>query len=132
MPQDHIPPLFGTGRVRYYAYRWSVEFLSRFSAAKTLSEYSVTAITLAPDGTLEYDRTGTSDNLEDTPVDPAIGAFTGTYGWITFSIYTQWTATDHLSLTLSLENLTDRHYRTFGSGISAAGRGFNVGVSCKL
>ncbi|MGB3545988.1 MAG: TonB-dependent receptor [Saprospiraceae bacterium] len=132
VPQDHIPPLFGSTRLRYHAPNWSVELLSRFSAAKPLSEYSVIAIAVAPDGTLVFDRTGTSDNLEDTPVGPENGKFAGVYGWVTFGLYTQWSVNDHLSVTFSLENITDRHYRTFGSGISAAGRGVGLGVGYAL
>lgn len=52
----------------------------------------------------------------------------GTPSYAVVSIYAGWQATDDLSLTLGLENLTDEDYRVHGSGQNEAGFNAILGV----
>jgi len=52
--------------------------------------------------------------------------------WHTLNLRTRYDLTDHFTLTASLENITDQRYRTYSSGISAAGRNLIVAVKYTL
>ena len=52
--------------------------------------------------------------------------------WHTLNLRTRYNLTDHFTLTASLENITDQRYRTYSSGISAAGRNLIVAVKYTL
>lgn len=45
-------------------------------------------------------------------------------GWCTLNLKAQYKATRQLNLNFGLENITDKRYRTYSSGISASGRNF--------
>ena len=44
--------------------------------------------------------------------------------WYTLNVRTQYQLSDAVTLTASLENITDQRYRPYSSGLSAAGRNF--------
>lgn len=48
--------------------------------------------------------------------------------WQTFNLRTQYQYNDKLSLTASLENITDQRYRPYSSGIAAAGRNLIIAL----
>ena len=52
--------------------------------------------------------------------------------WHTLNFRTQYQYNDHLSLTASLENITDQRYRPYSSGISAAGRNLILALKYTL
>ncbi|WP_243878657.1 TonB-dependent receptor plug domain-containing protein [Winogradskyella pelagia] len=52
--------------------------------------------------------------------------------WYTFNLRSQYTFNDHLSLTASLENITDQRYRPYSSGIAAPGRNLIIAVQYNL
>lgn len=52
--------------------------------------------------------------------------------WYTINLRTQYQYNDKLSLTASLENITDQRYRPYSSGISAAGRNLIVALKYTL
>ena len=133
LPQDHIPPAYGQGELRYRAgqrRQFRLRAYVRYQLAKDLADYAVSGIDERLDGNptvYVLDRTGTSDNLEFTPRDAA-GNFTGTYGWWTLNLAGEWVINPTWTVWWKGENLLDRHYRGFGSGVSAAGRDLGVGV----
>lgn len=53
----------------------------------------------------------------------------GTPSYTVFSLRSGWQIKENVSLTVSLENLTDEDYRIHGSGLNELGRSLNVGVS---
>ncbi|MTB51777.1 TonB-dependent receptor [Lewinella sp. W8] len=127
LPQDHIPPAYGTTSLTYRAAKWTLETRFRYQLAKAPEDYAVGSISGTARTGYTLDRTGTSDNLELSPVDPITGAFAGTYGWWTANVYAEYRPSSRWALRLKAENLLDRHYRTFSSGVSAAG--LDVGLS---
>ena len=48
--------------------------------------------------------------------------------WYTLNLRTQYKWKDKLTLTASLENITDQRYRPYSSGISAAGRNLIIAL----
>ena len=52
--------------------------------------------------------------------------------WHTLNVRTQYQFTDAVTLTASLENITDQRYRPYSSGISAAGRNLIVALKYTL
>lgn len=61
----------------------------------------------------------------DPRIDPS-----GSPGWMTVNLHLQWQATASLALGVRLNNLFDRNYREFGSGINAVG--FDAGFWADL
>lgn len=52
--------------------------------------------------------------------------------WYTFNLRTQYKISNATSLTASLENITNQRYRTYSSGITAAGRNFILSLKYSL
>lgn len=52
--------------------------------------------------------------------------------WYTFNIRSQYQLTENTTLTASLENITDQRYKTYSSGIAAAGRNFILALKYSL
>ena len=131
LPQDHIPPPYGRVGLGWRHRRLDLRLTVRFQLAKRPEDYAVGAITLAPDGSYRLDRTGTPDNLELTPLASDVGFnYTGTYGWWTANAYAGYELGRRWSLRLKAENLLDRHYRTFASGLSAPGFDAGATLTC--
>ncbi|WP_187271006.1 TonB-dependent receptor plug domain-containing protein [Neolewinella aurantiaca] len=132
LPQDHIPPPYGNTGVGWARGPWDLSFRLRYQFAKEVKDYAVGEISgnLA-DGYI-LDRSGTADNLELTPL-ASDGQFnyTGVYSWWTANLYAEYRLNDHFTFRIKGENLLDRHYRTFGSGVSAAGLDLGIGLSCQ-
>ncbi len=102
-PLDHIAPLYGrTAAILNYK-KWYAEASVIYSAPKLLVDYS-------PSG---------EDNLQyATPL--------GMPGWYTFNAKIGFAVNKYLRIQLAVDNIMDVKYRTFGSGVSAAGRNFMV------
>jgi hemoglobin/transferrin/lactoferrin receptor protein len=52
--------------------------------------------------------------------------------WYTLNFRSQYQLTPTTTLTASLENITDQRYRTYSSGITAAGRNFILSLKYSL
>ncbi|MDP1728418.1 MAG: TonB-dependent receptor [Bacteroidota bacterium] len=108
-PLDHIPPMFGRISITYYAQKWQLSFYSLYSAAKELKDYNING----------------EDNLQYATAD-------GMPAWYTLNVQGSYLLTKNQKATLQagIENIMDTNYRTFASGMSAAGR--NVWFSLRL
>lgn len=104
VPLDHVPPTYGRFAITHKHAKWQAQAFVLFNGWKRLDRYS-------PSG---------EDNLQYATKD-------GMPGWYTINVNTQIAITNKLTAQLALENLLDRNYRYFASGISAAG--FNVSGS---
>ncbi|MEM8584868.1 MAG: TonB-dependent receptor [Bacteroidota bacterium] len=131
LPQDHIPPAYGRASVQYQKGSWQASLHTRFQFRKPLDNYAVGNIEMHQDG-YTFERTGTSDNLEQTPFDPTTGQFTGVYAWWTMGLNMQKELGPQWTIRLALDNIFDQHYRTFGSGISGAGRDLRIGIAWQM
>ncbi|MEM1325568.1 MAG: TonB-dependent receptor plug domain-containing protein [Bacteroidota bacterium] len=129
VPLAHIPPLYGRAALRYQKNKWQLEGVLRFQGEKPVEEYAVTSISSeSMSNDLIFNRLGSSDNLDETPL-CADGTFCiGTPAWMTYNLYAQYNF-GKLNARIGLENMMDVHYRPFASGVSAAGRNLVIGVS---
>lgn len=107
VPMDHIPPLFGKTGISYKWRFFTGEFYSLYHGRKPKRLYN-------PYG---------EDNLQYATPD-------GMPGWYTLNVSTSWELNNKIRLQVAAENILDKNYRVFASGISAAGR--NWVLKCSL
>ena len=105
IPLGHIPPAYGQLFFGWDDDRWNSKLVFRYNVHKPLSEYG-----------------GSVDN-------PDLATPDGALGWSTFNLYNSYKFSPLFSISLAIENIADVHYRTFGSGVSAAGR--NIIISAR-
>lgn len=104
-PMDHIPPMFGRTAIKYQKKAIQVEVFSIYNGWKKLADYS-------PSG---------EDNLIYATKD-------GMPSWWTFNYRSDYQVNKKLSLQFACENILDKNYRNFASGISSPGRNFVITV----
>lgn len=98
-PLDHIPPFFGKTSLLYYNNRFNTEFFMLYNGWKKLDQFN-------PDG---------EDNAQYATPD-------GSPSWITYNVRANCKLNNHINIQGAVENLTNKNYRYFASGISAPGR----------
>ena len=104
-PQDHIPPVFGKGSLKYTHSRFETEGFVLFNGAKKLKDYNL-------DG---------EDNQQYATID-------GMPSWFTLNWRTSFRFTKKAQLQFAIENILDRNYRYFASGFSAPGRNYVIAL----
>lgn len=104
-PMDHIPPMFGRTAIKYQKNAIQVEVFSIYNGWKKLANYS-------PSG---------EDNLIYATKD-------GMPSWWTLNLRSDYQANKNISLQFACENIFDKNYRNFASGISSPGRNFVITV----
>ena len=107
MPLDHIPPTYGRIGIKHGNAKLNAELFSVFNGWKHMSDYNL--------------------NGEDNEV---YATNEGMPSWMTINLTTAYVPSKHISLGFQIENITDKNYRYFASGISAIGR--NYILSCKI
>lgn len=108
-PARRIPPFFGTAGLRY-------DHPDRKVYAELFVRWSTRQDRLHPQDLLDAricETTPLSGVLRD-PCD-------GTPGWVTLNLRAGWRIDDWIVARLSVNNITDEHYRTHGSGFDAPG-----------
>jgi hemoglobin/transferrin/lactoferrin receptor protein len=103
VPLDHIPPVYGRVAFKHVATVWNAEFFALFNGWKRIANYN-------PNG---------EDNQQYATAD-------GMPAWTTLNIRVGANFGKHLAAQFLLENITDKNYRYFASGISAPGRNVSV------
>ncbi len=108
LPFAHIPPLYGQSSLSFEKEDWLLKTSWVFNGMKSINDFG-----------------GSVDNPElATPI--------GSLAWSTFNIYAQYKISPALSGSLALENIFDKHYRPFSSGLSAPGRNFIMCLRAKF
>ena len=102
-PLDHIPPAYGKFSLKHQQNQWFAEANCLFNSWKRIGNYN-------PNG---------EDNEQYATPE-------GMPSWITLNLHTGYQFTKAFAINVSAENLLDRNYRYFASGISAPGRNFVV------
>ncbi|SOE19867.1 hemoglobin/transferrin/lactoferrin receptor protein [Spirosomataceae bacterium TFI 002] len=100
-PLDHIPPMYGKTSLHFQENKFEMELFAMYNGWKRLEDYS-------PNG---------EDNVQYATVD-------GSPSWWTLNTRTSYSISKDWTLQFSLENILDKNYRNFASGISAPGRNF--------
>lgn len=102
VPLAHIPPIFGRFSLGYSHQKFGTEAYIAYSGRKYWSE-------LSPYG---------EDNEDE-----AITDF-GFPGWSTLNLRAQYRINEHFTIQMAAENILDRFYKVFASGVGAPGRNF--------
>ncbi|MES2479165.1 MAG: TonB-dependent receptor [Bacteroidota bacterium] len=105
VPLDHIPPVTGRIGMRYAERKWYTELYSLYNGKKKL---------------VDYNPGGEDNLLYATP--------NGMPGWYTVNLRVGATVIEHLALQAGVENILDKNYRYFASGMSAAGRNLVISM----
>ncbi len=108
-PLDHVAPIFGKTALILKGKKFRGEFFAMYSGWKNLKDYNFLG---------EDNITIGSPNNNATDY--------GMPGWVTLNVRASYQIVKNLQLQMALENITDQHYRTFASNISAPGRNFVV------
>ena len=150
VPFAHIPPLYGRTSLSYQADKFKLAAVVRYNGRKRPNDYAISAVRLTGSRELEFQREGTSDNLEYSPYgyidangDPCVATeargeslcsqgYAGSLAWMTYNFYGDYHLTEKFSINFAVENIFDLHYRPFSSGVSAAGRNFIIGIRGKF
>jgi hemoglobin/transferrin/lactoferrin receptor protein len=111
MPLDHIPPIYGRIGLNYHSTKIDVRLWTVFNGQKAAKDYYLNG----------------EDNFQYATAN-------GLPAWYTLNIQLDWFPDKKKKIQLSsgIENCLDLNYRTFGSGISAPGRNFKLGVAIKI
>jgi len=108
-PLSHIPPFNTMTEITYLIKNQTFHLATIYNAWK-----------LAKD----YDSYGV-DNFTEATID-------GNPSWTTFELRYTNKIDNNTTITLAVENILDAHYKTFGSGISANGRNFILGLAASF
>lgn len=104
-PQDHIPPVFGKGSLKYSYSRFETEGYVLFNGWKKIKDYNL-------DG---------EDNQQYATAD-------GMPSWFTLNWRSTFNISKMIKLQFAIENILDRNYRYFASGFSAPGRNYVIAL----
>ncbi len=107
MPLDHIPPGYGRVGLKKGDDKFNVEGYILFNGWKYMNDYNL--------------------NGEDNEL---YATLDGMPSWMTLNFSSYYSPSKKLSLGLQIENIADKNYRYFASGISAVGRNFML--SCRV
>jgi hemoglobin/transferrin/lactoferrin receptor protein len=103
IPLDHVPPVYGRFGIKHRQAKWNAELFTLFNGAKKIKDYSNSG----------------EDNQQYATVD-------GMPSWYTLNLRLQYNMAPQVAVLAGVENMTDKNYRTFASGISAPGRNFVI------
>jgi len=106
-PLDHVPPTHGRFALKYQGIKWNTDFSVLFNGWKRLANYNLNG----------------EDNLQYATPD-------GMPAWYTLNFRSSFQLKKQIQLHVSIENILDRNYRYFASGISAPGR--NISISLRV
>lgn len=102
-PLDHIPPLFGKTSVIFKAKKIKGELFAMYNGWKRKKDYNLLG----------------EDNFSTATPD-------GMPAWFTLNFRSSYQVNKNLQAQLAIDNILDRNYRVFASGISASGRNISA------
>lgn len=114
VPVRHVAPNFGNTHLVWNSDNLKLDFFANYNSE--LSFYQLAPSETEKDYIYALDANG-------NPYNPS---------WYTLNLRTQYQVTNSTSVTASLENITDQRYKTYSSGIAAAGRNFVVSLKYSL
>ncbi|RYY49230.1 MAG: TonB-dependent receptor [Chitinophagaceae bacterium] len=108
-PLDHIPPVFGKTSLVAAKNKIRAEVFALYNGRKSAEDFNLR---------------GEDNQLYSA--DPVKGFVPA---WVTFNANVSYQFNNHFRLQASLENISDKFYRYFASGVSAPGR--NAGITAR-
>ncbi len=113
-PLRHAAPNFGNTHVVWNAKAFKIDLFTNYNGELSFNQ-------LAP-SEIEKNYIYALDN-NGNPYAPS---------WVTLNLRTQYLINDATTITASIENITDQRYKTYSSGIAAAGRNFIIALKYSL
>ncbi|MDY8137105.1 TonB-dependent receptor [Aquimarina sp. 2201CG5-10] len=113
-PSRHVAPQFGNTHLVYTNQKWTVDAFAIYNGKFDFED-------LAPSQQSVAHIYATDEN--GNPYSPS---------WYTLNVRMQYQFNENLSGTFSLENITDQRYRSYSSGIAAAGRNLILSLKYSL
>ena len=111
-PLDHIVPMYGRTSVTGNFLKFTAEVFALYNSAKKSKDYNLRG--------------------EDNQLYSADAVNGYTPSWFTLNLRTKYDINRYASIQFAVENITDKFYRVFASGLSAPGRNFVVTLRGKL
>jgi hemoglobin/transferrin/lactoferrin receptor protein len=111
-PSRHAPPWFGRTRLRYTQGRLSMEFSANYSGERSFDQLA------------EEERNKPEIYAQDHNGNP------WSPDWYTLNFKANYNFERNFGVSAGIENITDQRYRTYSSGIAAAGRNFYLALRC--
>lgn len=108
-PLRHVAPLFGSAGLTYKAKQIKVEAYTAFNAKKDIDQFSP------------------SERSKRHLYTPQ-----GSPAWATLNMKASYQLNEEVMINAGIENILDKHYRPYSSGISAAGRNVSVSLRAQL
>lgn len=109
MPLDHIPPAYGKISIAHNKGKCFAEINSIFNSWKRIDRYN---------------KNGEDNEIYATPE--------GMPSWFTLNFIATYQVNKTFRINASIENLLDKNYRYFASGISAPGRNFIISLKANF
>ncbi len=116
-PLRHTTPLFGKISLLYQKNKIRGEFYSEFNGARLREDIPESEIVDKPHLYAIHNTDAAKD---------------GSPAWYTLNWKMSYQVSPNVSISGGIENLLDKHYRTYSSGISAPGRNFIVSIKGTL
>ncbi|MCI2228816.1 TonB-dependent receptor [Polaribacter sp. MSW13] len=113
-PSRHAAPWFGTTRLSYNTNKLKTQLYLNYSGSVAFEDL--------PDSEKSKDYIYAVDE-NGNPYSPS---------WLTLNIKTSYRFTDNLLISTGLENLTDKRYLPYSSGIVAPGRNFVISLKATI
>jgi hemoglobin/transferrin/lactoferrin receptor protein len=113
-PGSHIAPVFGSTHLTYERKKLRLDFYALYN------------------GKLEFENLPLSERNDNSPYAKDINGFPFVPCWYTINFKAGLYLNKYLAINIGVENISDRLYRSFGSGISAPGRNFIAALKCKF
>jgi hemoglobin/transferrin/lactoferrin receptor protein len=113
-PLRHAPPLFGNANLTYKRGQFTSKLLFEYNGKISYKNLANTE----KDKAYLYAK-----DKNGNPYSPA---------WAILSLQNRFKLTKHLNASVDVENILNKRYRAYSSGICGAGRSFNLGFSLTL
>jgi len=109
LPLAHIPPKNIISELNYNIRKQLISFSINYNGIKKAEDYDLSGV----------------DNLEEA-------TRIGNPSWYTLNLKHKIIIDKNLTFITGIYNITDTHYKTFGSGISSSGRNFSLSLQTKF
>lgn len=113
-PLSHSSPLFGSAHLIYARKMIKADFYVNYN------------------GAMSYDDLALSERIEPTVYARDANGNPFVPSWYTLNFKFAFFASRYVSISAGIENITDKLYRPYASGISAAGRNFILSLRFKM
>jgi hemoglobin/transferrin/lactoferrin receptor protein len=113
-PMRHVAPIFGTVHITYKKNKVGIDLYSDYSGSIKPSELAIRTL----------------ENPTLFPVNEFGERFSPP--WYTLNVKASYDVAKYLTLNAGVENITDQQYRTYSSGIAAAGINFTAGLRARF